>query len=138
MMKIHKKIRKFLEKNLDKICVKYTIQSVKKHEDLMKIRKKSGNQIIFRQRKPKYHILEVYHPFCEEIWRFNENPEKIRKIDRYLENKIIMSYYRSELSILWRNVKIWWKSGENLGKIWEKSGNRITFQKQNNHIIWEK
>ena len=33
-----------------------------------KIRKKSGNQINFQIRKSSYHIWEVNHPFCEEIW----------------------------------------------------------------------
>ena len=45
---------------------------MKKSEDLMKIRKnsgkKSGNRMNIRKRKPSYHIREVNHPFCEEIW----------------------------------------------------------------------
>ena len=73
-------------------------------------------------------MLEVYHPFCEEIWRFNEDPEKSEKFwkpdnfpkknhmgeiwrfnknseksgkpDRFPEKKIILSYMRSKPSIL--------------------------------------
>ena len=69
-----------------------------KSEDLMKIRKKSGKLIDIWKTKSSCHIIEVNYPFFEEMWRFDENPGKIRK----------------------------------------KSGSRITFQKQNNHIIWEK
>ena len=90
---------------------------------------------------------------CEEIWRFDENPEKIRLSDNFPEIKIIMSYEKSWLSILWRNLNIWWKSGKirkNLGKIWEKSGenpgkireksgkNPGNIRKKINHIIFDK
>ena len=28
---------------------------------------------------PSYHMWEVKHPLCEEIWRFYENPERFKK-----------------------------------------------------------
>ena len=47
----------------------------------------------------------------EEILRFEENPEKIRKSDEIPEKKIIISHLRSKPSNLSRNmiktVKIW-------------------------------
>ena len=59
-------------------------------------------------------MLEVYHPFCEEIWRFDANPEKSGKnpeTGKNPENIIIISYMISKLSIMWRNmvktIEIW-------------------------------
>ena len=40
-----------------------------------KIRKKSGNRNKNRKRKSLNIMCEVNNPFCEEIWRFYENPE---------------------------------------------------------------
>ena len=41
---------------------------------------------------------------AEEILRFEENPEKIRKPDEFPEIKIIISHLRSKLSNLSRNM----------------------------------
>ena len=52
-----------------------------------KIRGKSGNQITFRKTKSSYYMREVNHPFCEEIWRFDENPEKSGKRIKFQKTK---------------------------------------------------
>ena len=137
----------------------------------MKIRKKSGNRINFPKRKSSYHMWERNNLFFEIIWRFDENPEKfgkIRKPDKFSEEKIIISYVYKQL-ILKRNLKTWWKSGkirkpdkfskrkssyhmcinnlffkeiwrfdENPEKNPEKSGNRKKSWKIFHHIIFDK
>ena len=51
--------------------------------------KKTGNRINSRKRKSKYHIWEVNHSFCEEIWSkllkyedLRSTPQKNKKINR--------------------------------------------------------
>ena len=65
---------------------------MKKSEDLMKIRKnpgkKSGNRMNFRKRKPSYHIWEVNHPFCEEIWSKLLKYEDLRNAPLRKKNRL--------------------------------------------------
>ena len=72
MMKIHKKIRKFLEKNHHIICVKYTIQSVKKHKDLMKIRKNPEKSGKIRKNLEK----------SRKLWKNPENPDFLTQFQK--------------------------------------------------------
>ena len=45
-------------------------------------------------------MRKVNHPFLEEIWKFDENPENP---DKFPENKIIISYVNRKPLILSRN-----------------------------------
>ena len=82
----------------------------------------SGNRINFRKLNISY-LRRKLHPFF-----------KVRKPDKFLEKKIIISHMRSKPSILWRNLKIWWKSGKIRGK---KFGNRMNFLKsKSSYHIW--
>ena len=51
--------------------------------------------------KSSYHILQVQQTFYNKIWlrlrqcenlKYPDNPEKIRKPDKFTENEIMISY----------------------------------------------
>ena len=79
-------------------------------------------------------MREVYHPFCEDIWRFIENPEKSGKNPETgkfseTENHHIIHEKYTNHSVM---------KSEKLMKIRKKTGNRIYFRKRkSSYHKWE-
>ena len=69
-----------------------------------------ANQAVIIRNSLHFHYLH------SRVQKIRKNPDRIQKPDKFPE-RIIISYLRSNPSILWRNLKIWWKSGKIREKI---------------------